>query len=115
MRNYTLLTSRAEPKEAPFDSEMQRFETLNNNGSSNTNDEKHHNDLLGDLPNATILPFQRLSKEIVADALQKMILPCKVVVSGPDAYNDAARTFLEEWNNSLGDKEQQVQVTILSA
>ena len=48
---------------------------------------------LQQLPNACVLNA-RLSLELLSDALSKMPMPCRVVVSGPSSYNAAAREML---------------------
>lgn len=59
------------------------------------------------LANATILQ-SRITPSIVADAIARMPPPCRVVVSGPDGFNTAARSMLSR----LVDDDQ---VTVLSA
>ena len=54
-----------------------------------------YDELLKDITNAKILTT-RLNADIVANAIERMKLPCRVVVSGPGAFNDAARQFLED-------------------
>lgn len=64
--------------------------------------------LLQAYPNAHIL-HSRLNSEIVAQSLDRLPQPCRVVVSGPNEFNRAARTML---------LEQQVdsnQITVLAA
>ncbi len=65
--------------------------------------------LLHDLANARILR-ERLSIDIVSDALARMPHPCRVLVSGPATFNTAARGMLTELALDL-----EAQVTILSA
>jgi len=62
---------------------------------------------LNGLANARILR-SRLNGAIVADALARMIQPCRVVVSGPGGFNAAAREMLTQ----LIDEEQ---ITVLAA
>lgn len=62
---------------------------------------------LGHLSNARILR-SRLTAELVAEAVQKMPTPCRVVVSGPDGFNSAAREMLKG-------RIPEDQVTVLSA
>jgi hypothetical protein len=38
----------------------------------------------------------RLNQEVILKSLEKMVQPCRVVVSGPDSFNQAARKLLEE-------------------
>ncbi|VEU41223.1 unnamed protein product, partial [Pseudo-nitzschia multistriata] len=44
-------------------------------------------------PNATVHRSRRLTEEMVGEALGRAVRPCRVVVSGPDAFNEAARSF----------------------
>ena len=55
----------------------------------------HHEAALRDVPNSTAMKA-RLSEEIVAGAVSRLERPYRVVVSGPDSYNDAARGYLDE-------------------
>ena len=48
---------------------------------------------LRSLPNARVLPT-RLTPELVAEAMAQMPRPCRVVVSGPSGFNNAARGML---------------------
>ena len=64
--------------------------------------------LLRGLANVQVLRA-RLSARVVAESLARMAQPCRVVVSGPAAFNAAARDALAE----LMDVEEQV--TILPA
>lgn len=108
LRNYTLLTTDGDSTgslEAPFEAEMK--------GSNSTQGGLQK--LLGDLPNSTVRSSQRLDEAIVFKALEKMVFPCRVVVSGPDAYNDAARRFLEQANSNSVGGDPKLQITILSA
>ena len=63
--------------------------------------------VLAGIENANIVR-SRLSPEIVAEAVGRMPRPCRVVVSGPNGFNSAAREMLA----SLVDEEE---VTILAA
>jgi hypothetical protein len=58
-------------------------------------DAGHYDDLFKGIANAKIMKT-RLNEDLVADAIGRMPLPCRVVVSGPDAFNDAARRFLDD-------------------
>lgn len=64
---------------------------------------------LKDVQNMSLKKPQRLDKRIVNDALDRLIQPYRVIVSGPDGYNDAAREFLAECGVNAS------QMTILSA
>ena len=50
---------------------------------------------LKDIPNATVT-HTRLDKGIIASAVDKLESPFRIIVSGPNTYNNAAREFLEE-------------------
>ena len=65
--------------------------------------------LLQGLANARLLR-ERLSADVVSEALARMPQPCRVVVSGPAAFNTAARGML-----AALDLDVEEQVTILSA
>jgi len=74
-------------------------------------DTKQADDLINDLvalPNARVLP-SRLSQELLADALSTMLMPCRIVVSGPAAFNATAKDMLDQCNVSRD------AITILSA
>ena len=47
---------------------------------------------------------------MVEEAIEGMVAPCRVVVSGPDSFNQAARRFLEEC-----DFPTSTHLTVLSA
>mmetsp|Transcript_2308 Transcript_2308/g.3348 ORF Transcript_2308/g.3348 Transcript_2308/m.3348 type:complete len:503 (-) Transcript_2308:486-1994(-) len=64
---------------------------------------------LKDFQNMSLKKPQRLNKGIVTDALERLVQPYRVIVSGPDSYNDAAREFLVECGVNAS------QMTILSA
>ena len=49
--------------------------------------------MMKDVPNDTIIG-SRLNKNIISDAIGKMDYPFRVVVSGNDTFNIAAREFL---------------------
>ena len=66
--------------------------------------------LLRGLSNVRVLRT-RLKGELVSEAFARMAQPCRVVVSGPGAFNSAARAMLAE----LIEDEVDEQVTILSA
>ena len=75
------------------------------------NDSMNYHVLLKDLPNAKVR-HSRITKDIVADAIERLDYPapqCRIVVSGPDSFNNAARGFLGDCG--VGSK----QITILSA
>lgn len=65
-------------------------------------------DFLKDVSNATVQK-SRLNGRIVEDAVAKWVYPCRVIVSGPDAFNNAAREYLEECG------VESKSITILSA
>ena len=50
---------------------------------------------LKNIPNATVT-HTRLDKGIIASAVDKLESPFRIIVSGPNTYNNAAREFLEE-------------------
>ena len=52
-------------------------------------------DKLQSLPNAQVLRT-RLTLELVSEAISRMPMPCRVVVSGPSSFNAAAREMLSE-------------------
>lgn len=86
LRNYTLLLTeggQANTASPPF------------HGRLKETDAGHYDDLFKGIANAKIMKT-RLNKDLVADAIGRMPLPCRVVVSGPDAFNDAARRFLDD-------------------
>ena len=86
LRNYTLLVTeggQSDDMSAPFQGRFDETAV------------GRYDELLKDITNAKILTT-RLNEDIVANAIERMKLPCRVVVSGPDAFNDAARQFLED-------------------
>jgi len=52
--------------------------------------------LLEDIPNARIMQ-SRLNPEIIQEAAEKMVRPCRVLVSGPKNFNTAAREMLQNF------------------
>jgi hypothetical protein len=85
LRHYKLLLTegeRGEDVRPPF------------HGRFDATDAVQYDDALKDVANAIILKT-RLNEDIVADAIGGMELPCRVIVSGPDTFNDAARRFLD--------------------
>ena len=76
----------------------------------NGNDDEANNcyAVLKDVPNAELIEA-RLNKRIIANALGRMTRPFRVVVSGPDAFNKAAREFLDAC------EVEPESVTVLSA
>ena len=52
-------------------------------------------DKLQRVPNAQVLR-SRLTPELVSEAMSRMPMPCRVVVSGPSSFNAAARDMLSE-------------------
>ncbi|KAK1734894.1 hypothetical protein QTG54_014354 [Skeletonema marinoi] len=101
LRNYTLLITRSashnDGVQPPF---QQAF-----------NDDKeaiNYRAILKGVPNASIRS-SRLNKNVIADAVERLEGSYRIVVSGPDSYNNAARGFLEECG------VDSKSVTILSA
>ena len=66
--------------------------------------------LLQGLSNVRVLRT-RLSADLVSEAFARMPQPCRILVSGPGAFNSAARAMLAE----LIEDDVDEQVTILSA
>ncbi|GMH75566.1 hypothetical protein TrST_g7627 [Triparma strigata] len=95
LRNCTLLLTdaKASAENSPFPNVTCSANDLND---------------LKSLPNAEVLE-SRLSLEIVRGALAKMPEPCRVVVSGPSAFNQAARNML------LEERVSDEAITILEA
>ena len=62
---------------------------------------------LREVENASV-QRSRLSAAIVAEAIERMPKPCRVVVSGPSGFNSAAREMLSR-------VVDQDSVTVLSA
>ena len=74
------------------------------------NDESHNYDeILKDVPNAKVLKSQRLNEAIIANAIEKLKEPYRIIVSGPDTFNNAARIFLDSC------EVDSTRVTMLSA
>ena len=71
-------------------------------------DAASHGAVLKNVPNAQAR-YSRLDKRLVADAVRRLDRPFRVVVSGPDSFNSAARDFLDDCG------VESKQVTILSA
>ena len=119
IRNFTLLvtnkvnsTNEEEPtprrSKPPFHSSFNKSMDLE--AITLYNSDKDENEGGDDVSNnITVIESQRLNTKIVTHALSKMIEPCRVIVSGPDSYNDAAREFLASSGVSSD------QTTILSA
>lgn len=86
LRSCTILISKAKQvsnEEVPFG----KGGTVAETGTTTLSD-------LKSLANVTLMHGTRLSKSIVSNAIDKMTQPCRVVVSGPDQYNKAAREYL---------------------
>jgi NAD(P)H-flavin reductase len=103
LRNYMLLLT-GERVGQGDDAESPPFQEHVNE----TNDAVKYTDILKDVENAKTVKT-RLTKDIVANAIRSMTSPYRVIVSGPDAFNNAARGFLEECDVNSS------HVTILSA
>jgi len=88
LRNYTLLLT----KEKRGDGERLR-PPFQGHFENETVDYKA---MLKDVPNANIMQ-SRLNKGLVSDAIGRMDYPFRVVVSGNDTFNNAAKEFLEEF------------------
>uniref|UniRef100_A0A7S4MUX1 Flavoprotein pyridine nucleotide cytochrome reductase-like FAD-binding domain-containing protein n=1 Tax=Odontella aurita TaxID=265563 RepID=A0A7S4MUX1_9STRA len=122
LRNYTLLpSSRGSnnssntdplPVTSPPPPFKNFFENEGNDADARINIKKCYDaaGLLQDVSNASINISQRLDENILFEAIGKLIEPFRVVVSGPDAYNIAARKHLVD---DCG--VDPTQVTILSA
>jgi len=90
--------------------------TLLVTGKSSTGDipfpdfqvEEHHE--LDKMKDNMDIRYQRLNKKMISGSLEKMIKPCRIVVSGPDSFNQAASEYLEECGVTLSS-----HVTILSS
>jgi hypothetical protein len=101
VRNYTLLVTRS----ASHNNEVQPpFQQAFNDDKEAIN----YRDILKGVPNASIRS-SRLNKNVIADAVERLEGSYRIVVSGPDSYNNAARGFLEECG------VDSKSVTILSA
>lgn len=57
-------------------------------------DQESPEDAFKGLPNATVLRSQRVTQIIVTDAVSRMEQPCRVIVSGPNTFNDAVKLLL---------------------
>ena len=100
LRHYTLLVTRPgsySNGEPPFQ------EAFNDD-----NESVDYQTLLKGVTNASIRS-SRLNKDIIADAVERLGGSYRIVVSGPDSYNNAVRGFLEECG------VDSKSVTILSA
>eukprot|EP00986_Skeletonema_menzelii_P019804 scaffold29168_cov400-Skeletonema_menzelii.AAC.1 len=100
LRNYTLLVTKPRSDvrgvQPPFQQALHDHEAIN------------YHAVLRDVLNASIYN-SRLSKNHVAEAVERLEGSYRIVVSGPDSYNNAARGFLEECG------VDSTSVTILSA
>jgi len=65
--------------------------------------------ILNDAPANVKTMCSRLDKNLVEEAVGRLDYPYRIIVSGPDSYNNAARELLEECN------VESKHVTILSA
>ena len=101
LRNYTLLLTNEKKDQGEYCG-LPFQEHFNKNGTTN------YSAILKDVPNAQIVK-SRLSRHIIADAIGRLVHPYRVVVSGPDAFNNAARELLDEFG------VDSKQVTLLSA
>lgn len=101
LRNYTLLLTKEKGSED--EAANRPFENV-----FNEDDAASHGAVLKDVPNAQAR-YSRLDKRLVADAVRRLDCPFRVVVSGPDSFNSAAREFLDDCG------VESKQVTILSA
>ena len=68
-----------------------------------------YNTILKDAPSNIKTVCSRLDKSIVEDAIGRLDYPYRIIVSGPDGYNNVARELLEECD------VESKHVTILSA
>eukprot|EP00956_Cyclotella_meneghiniana_P045749 scaffold382649_cov119-Cyclotella_meneghiniana.AAC.1 len=93
LRNYTLLVTdekkdggkmNALPPPPPFQHVFDRDDIVSD-----------YEVALKDIPNATVT-HTRLDKEIIASAIGRLESPFRIIVSGPNTYNNAAREFLQE-------------------
>ena len=100
LRNCTLLLT----KEKKPDKE-ESLPPFNGAFKGNVN----YDAILKDEPTNIKTMRSRLDKNLVEEAVGKLNCPYRVVVSGPDSYNNAARELLEECN------VESKHVTILSA
>lgn len=101
LRNYTLLVTK--PRSNGSGVQPPFHQALHDD-----NEAINYHTTLNDVPNASIYS-SRLSKNHVAEAVERLEGSYRIVVSGPDSYNNAARGFLEECG------VDSTSVTILSA
>jgi len=103
LRSCTLLLSSASPHQTlpPFANDVAITTTT-------SSDEAEQLKILRCLPNSQIL-FGRLSLELLSEALAKMPIMTRVVISGPTGYNSAAKKMLTKLD--LGSEA----ITILNA
>lgn len=100
MRNYTLLLTKEKQDQGYVDLPFKE--------GSNLNDTADYNTILKDVPNAKTVK-SRLDNGIIAEAVKRLVQPYRIVVSGPDAFNNACRKLLDEHG------VESKQVTLLSA
>ena len=113
LRNYTLLltetTNDDADEVAPYAdiiSRRRRRRRCEENDSSQNNctnqnknsvlcvDAEDAVHVLQDVPNATVLLSQRLNLPILIEAIDKLIKPYRIVISGPTPFNSAAKGYL---------------------
>ena len=125
LRNYTLLVTEGNGKNhnsnnssnssssseppilPPFQDVLHSSSSNNNNNQFRGND---GGDIFKDVANAVVRE-KRLDATTVAEALQKLIPPYRIVISGPDSFNVAARNILLEECEGVDSN----QLTVLSA
>lgn len=88
LRNYTLLVTRPRSNSNGVQPPFQQ-------ASNDDHEAINYHATLKDVPNASI-QSSRLSKDHVAQAVARLEGSYRIVVSGPDSYNNTARGFLEE-------------------
>jgi len=118
LRNYTLLLSSGNndnsKTQPPFQEQYYKEHqnvNKNNEKDNNNSGDSNKNNVLHDFPdNATLYHNRRLDGEIIGTALAQLVQPYRIVISGPDAYNTAARGIL--CDNYDVDPQQ---ITVLSA
>ena len=88
LRNYTLLVTRPGSNSNGVQPPYQQV--LNDDHEA-----INYHATLKDVPNASI-HSSRLNKNIITEAIERLEGRFRIVVSGPDSYNNAARGFLEE-------------------
>ena len=114
LRNYTLLLTEATNNDAdevaPYadiisrrrrrrrceenDSSQNNCTNQNKNNVLCVDDAEDAVHVLQDVPNATVLLSQRLNLPILIEAIDKLIKPYRIVISGPTPFNSAAKGYL---------------------